>query len=162
MFYSVDVSDEFKKAKSKFLRHSLIFSLIFALIIIGDVLLVYFASEDFTVNLIISIILTIIFAWGAIYYFVNVYGEINARYRYFKGFESGIKPIEEIVFLKKEDELHYVNGLYVYRLYVKYIENFNEKEKIIYTLEPNLKYENGDKLTITTYQRILIQAEKHS
>ena len=162
MNYSVDVSNEYQKAKSIFFRYSLCFSLLFTAVIVGDVLLVVLANEDYLVNLIISIIITILFAWIAIYFFTNIYQEINAKYRYFKGYESGIQSTDEVVFIKKSDELSYINGLYAYPMAVRYISNLENKDKIIYTLDKDLDLEAGDKLTITTYQRILIKVEKHS
>ena len=107
MNYSVDISNEYQKAKSILFRYSLGFSLLMTAVIIGDVLLIVLAGEDYLVNLIISIIITILFTWIAIYFFTNIYSEINARYRYFKGYESGIKSTDEIVFIKKSDELTY-------------------------------------------------------
>ena len=162
MNYSVDVNFEYQKAKSKLFRMALLFSVILTVVIIADVLLVVFASEEYTVNLIIAIVITALFSWFAIYFFTNVYNDINARYRYFKSYESGIKPTDEIIVIRKGNELSYVNGLYVYPIWVTYINNLSSQEKIIYTMDQNLQYESGDKLMVTTYQRILVQAEKHS
>ena len=160
--YSVDVNNEYQKAKSTFLRYSLSFSLLLTAIIVSDVLLVALAKEDYRINLIIAIIINILFVWAAIYFFSNIYSEVNAKYRYFKGYDSGLHPVEEIIFIKQSDELSYVNGLYVYPVLVKYVSNLSEQEKIIYTLHKDLDLKEGDKLTVTTYQRILINAEKHS
>ena len=160
--YSVDVSNEYQKAKSIFFRYSLAFSLLLTAVIISDVLLVVLANEDYLVNLIISIVVTILFIWFAIYFFTNIYNELNARYRYFKGYDSGIQSIDEVVFIKKSDELSYINGVYAYPVAVRYVANLDCQDKTIYTLDKDLDLEAGDKLTITTYQRILIKAEKHS
>ena len=162
MNYSVDISNEYQKAKSIFFRYSLAFSLLMTAVIVGDVLLIALAGEDYLVNLIISIIITILFAWASIYFFTNIYSEVNARYRYFKGYESGIQSVDEIIFIKKSDELSYINGVYAYPMAVRYISNLESQDKIIYTLDKDLDLAEGDKLTITTYQRILIKAEKHS
>ena len=162
MGYSVDIHQEHKKAKSVFLRWSLGFSSLFTAVIVGDVLLVLLAGEYYTVNLIVAIIITIIFAWIAIWFFTTIYGEVNNRYRYFNGFESGIKATEEVEFLEKSDELCYINGLYVYPVYVRYAIGLNRIDKVIFAFHNNLDFEMGDQLTITTYQRILIKAEKHS
>ena len=162
MDYSVDVPYEFQKAKSAFFRLSLLFSGLLTLVLIGDVLLVSLAGADYLVNLLISIFLTIAFIWFAIYFFSNIYGEVNNKYRFFRGYESGMKPEEEVEFLKKSDELCYINGLYVYPVYVRYAIGLNRQDKVIFAFRNDLKYEMGDKLTITTYQRILIKAEKHS
>lgn len=162
MHYQVDINDEFKKAKSRYLRYSLLFSLILTIVIVGDVLLILLSKEDYLIYLIIASIVTILFIWFAIYFFTVIYSDINNRYRYFKGYESGLKPVEEVEFIKKSDELCYVNGLYVYPLFVTYKEGINEQNKIIYALNKDVNYEMGDKLTITTYQRILLEAEKHA
>ena len=162
MDYSVDVPYELQKAKSAFFRLSLLFSGLLTLVLISDVLLVSLAGEDYLPNLLISILLTTLFAWFAIYFFSNIYGEANNKYRYFRGYENGIKSEEEVEFLKKSDELCYINGLYVYPVYVRYSIGLNRQDKVIFAFRNDLKYEMGDKLTITTYQRILIKAEKHS
>ena len=162
MDYSVDVPYELQKAKSAFFRLSLLFSGLLTLVLISAVLLVSLAGEYYLPNLLISILLTALFAWFAIYFFSNIYGEVNNKYRYFRGYENGIKPEEEVEFLKKSDELCYINGLYVYPVYVRYSIGLNRQDKVIFAFRNDLKYEMGDKLTITTYQRILIKAEKHS
>lgn len=162
MGYSLDIQYEYHKAKSVFLRLSLFFSSLFTLILIADVLLVSLAGEDYLPNLLISIILTILFVWFSIFFFTNIYGEVNNKYRFFKGYESGIKPTEEVEFLKKSDELCYINGVYAYPLYVRYAIGLDRQDKVIFTFNNNIEFEMGDKLTITTYQRILIKAEKHS
>lgn len=162
MDYSVDVQLEYQKARSVFLRWSLLFSSIFTAVIVGNILLVSLAGEYYSVNLAISIVITILFGWFAVYFFSCIYGEVNSKYRYFKGYGSGIKSVEEVEFLKKSDELCYINGIYVYPLYVRYAIGLNRIDKVIFTFKNNVEFEMGDKLTITTYQRILLKAEKHS
>lgn len=162
MNYSVDVQQEYQKAKSVFFRWSLGFSGLFTLVLIGDILLISLAGEYYTVNLVISIVITTLFMWVAIFFFSNIYGDINNRYRYFKGYESGLKSNEEVEFLKKSDELCYINGLYVYPVYVRYSIGLNKTDKVIFAFDNNIDFEMGDSLTITTYQRILVKAEKHS
>jgi len=162
MDFSVDVQNEYLGAKSAFLRWSLLFSGLFTLTILADVLLILLAGEYYTVNLIIAIVISILFSWFALFFFTNIYGDVNSRYRYFRGYESGIKPTEEVEFLDKSEELCYINGLYVYPIYVRYAIGLNRIDKVIFAFSNNIDFEMGDKLTITTYQRILIKAEKHS
>ena len=162
MNYCVDVDFEYKKSKSVMLRLSLLFSSLLTAIIVGDVLLVMLAGEKYTVNLIIAVALTVLFSWFAIFFFFNIYNDANSMYRFYRGYESGIKPVEEIEFLKKSDELCFINGLYVYPLYVRYSVGLSKIDKVIFSFNNDISFEMGDKLTITTYQRILINVEKHS
>ena len=161
MNYEVDVSYEFKQSKSKLFRLSLLFSLIFTSIIVADVLMVTLSKEDYLVFLIISIVITILFAWFAIFFFTNIYSDANARYRYFKGYESGLKDNAEIIFMKAGEMIEYVNGVYVYPLFVKYVSNLTTEDKIIFSFKKDLPYKEGDKLSIKTYQRILLKADLH-
>ena len=161
MDYSVDVSYELKSVQSKLFRLSLLFSIILTIIIVADVLLVTLAKEDYLINLIIAIVITVIFIWFAIYFFFNIYSDVNNKYRFYKGYNSGIHPTEEVEYLGKGDEMSYMNGLYVYPVYVKYFDGLNNIDKTIYTVNPELSYEIGDKLTIITYQRIIVKAEEH-
>ena len=161
--YSVNVNKEYQIIKSKLFRSSLLFSLIFTIVLVADVLLVTLANEEYLVNLIISIVISVLFTWFAIFFLSNIYSDMNAKYRYYKGYEGVLKPTDEVIFIKMSDELCYINGLYVYPLMVKYITNtLKEEDKIIFTQSKDLGYVEGDKLTITTYQRIIIQAEKHA
>lgn len=162
MSYCVDIKQEYQKARSSFLKWSLAFSALFTLVLISDFLLVYLAGEYYTVNLVISIVVTILFAWIAIFFFGNIYNDVNSRYRYFRGYESGIQSNEEVEFLRKSDELCYINGLYVYPVYVRYAIGLNRIDKVIFAFDNKIDFEMGDKLMITTYQRILVKAEKHS
>ena len=161
MHYYVDVEHEYQIVKSKFFRLSLLFSIILALVIVGDVLLITLSKEFYLPQLIVAIVITILFAWFSIFFFTNIYSDVNSRYRYFKGYESGIKPTEEVVFLGQINELNYVNGLYVYPVKVMFVSTLSSQEKIIYTFKENLNFKGGDKLTISTYQRVLMSAEKH-
>ena len=162
MDIKVDITGEFKKAKSKFLRYSLLISLVLFLIILVNVLTITLSGENYLVAYIIDAVVTVLLSWFVVFFFTNIYGDLNSRYRFFKGYDSGVKPVEEVEFLKKSDELCYVNGLYVYPVYVRYLIGLNAQDKVIFTLDNNLSYEMGDKLTISTYQRIIISAEKHS
>lgn len=158
--YRVDVNKEYQKAKSKMLRYTLLFSFLLTATVVGDFLLIKFANEDYLPNLIIAIIITCLFSYIAIYFFTNVYHEAIKEYNYYHSYESGLKDTSEIVILSKDDKLQYVNGLYVYALKVKYITNLETIDKTIYTMEENLDVKKGDKLLVTTYQRIIILAEK--
>lgn len=162
MSYEVDVKHEYELSKAKFLKLSLLFSALLTIVIVAIVLMIVLTKEDYLPFLIISIVISVLFVWFAIFFFTIIYNEINAKHRYFKGYDSGIKPTDEVVFLRKNDEVCLINGLYVYPVHVKYVSTLKEETKVIYTLANQLNFDNGDKLTIETYQRILIKAEKHS
>ena len=162
MTYNVDVNGEYQKSKSKLFRWSLLFSIILTVILTADVLLIILAKEDYLINLIIAIVITSLFSWFAIYFFFNIYGELNAQYRYFKGYESGVQSVEEVEILAKIGEICYVNGLYVYPLRIRSFDGLVARDRVIYTIDKDLDVKENDKLMITTYQRILIKAEKHS
>ena len=70
--------------------------------------------------------------------------------------------MDEVIFLEYSDEITYVNGLYVYPILVKYVSNLDGTDKIIYVFDNNLGFKKGDKITITSYQRIVLKMEKHS
>lgn len=161
MCYRVDVEDEYKRSKSKLLRYTLLFSLILAIILVADTLLIILTKGDYRVSLSISIIITILFSWFAIYFFTNIYGDINAYYRYFKSFNSGVKATEEVEVIKIDDALTLVNGLYVYPIYIKSFNGLDVTEKTVYTLDKNYKFLVGCKYTFVTYQRIVIEADNH-
>ena len=161
MRYSVDVSHEYQLIKTKFLRLSLLFSIILTIVILADVLLITLSKENYLPFLIISIVITILFAWFCIFFFTNIYNETNGQYRYFKGYNSGLQPVEEVEFLSQSDELCYINGLYVYPVYVRYMTNLSAQDKVIFTLKEKLPFEMGDRLTIKTYQRVIMDAERH-
>ena len=162
MGYEVDVKSEYKLARSVVLRNSLIFSFLLTTTLIIDALLVIFSKEDYLLNLIIAIIVTVLFSWYAVFFFSVIYKDMNGKYRYYKNIESGIQKVDEVEFIGKSNELTYVNGLYVYPLKVKYIDGINTEEKTIYVESKELDFNKGDKLTISTYQRILLKADKHS
>ena len=162
MSYEVDVKHEYELSKAKFLKLSLLFSALLTIVIVAIVLMIVLTKEDYLPFLIISIVISVLFVWFAIFFFTIIYNEINAKYRYFKGYDSGIKPTDEVIFLRKNDEVCLINGLYVYPVHVKYVSTLKEETKVIYTLVNQLNFDNGDKLTVETYQRILIKAEKHS
>ena len=157
----MDVSHEYELIKTKFLRLSLLFSGILTLVILGDVLLITLSKENYLPQLIIAIVITILFAWFSVFFFTNIYNETNSQYRYFKGYNSGLQPVEEVEFLSQSEELCYINGLYVYPVYVRYMTNLSAQDKVIFTLKEKLPFMSGDKLTIKTYQRVLMDAERH-
>ena len=160
MNYQLDVSKGYQVSKKHFLLLSLLFSLIFTVILISDVLLVVLSNENYIVALIISIVITVLFAWFAIYFFYNIYDDVNNEYRFYKGYESGLKEIGEVIYINQDTELTYINGLYAYPVHVAYINGLEKTNKVIYTIE-KLDYRQGDKLSIITYRRILVKAELH-
>ena len=162
MGYYVDIDNELKQAKATFLRYSLIFSTALTITLIADTLLIVFSKENYTLNFIFASLITILFSWYAIFFFSSIYRDVNGKYRYYKNYESGVKEDAEVKFIARSGELTYINGLYVYPLKVKYVYGLTEEEKIIYTLSKDLNFKEGDKLTISTYQRIIMKAEKHS
>ena len=72
-----------------------------------------------------------------------------------------MKSTDEVEYLSQSKELIFINGLYVYPVYVRFISNLSSQEKIIYTFKENLGYQSGDRFTVTTYQRVIISMEKH-
>ena len=161
MNYQMDVSKGYQAAKKSLFRLSLLFSLLFSAVLIADVLLVVLANENYLVNLIISIIITISFTWFAIYFFYNIYDETYGEYRFYKGYESGLKENDEVIFKEQINELTYINGLYAYPVHVTVINGLEKVDKVIYTVNKDLGYQNGDKLSTVTYSRILVKAERH-
>lgn len=161
MIYSVDVSDEYKKSKSKLLRCSLLFAGILTIVLVTDVLLIVLSNENYIASLIIAIIITSLLSWFIIFFFSSLYGDINKKYRYFKGYDSGEKSIEEIEVLSKVGGMCHVNGVYAYPIRVRSFDGLKSVEKVIYTFDDSINIQEGDKLTITTYQRIIIEAESH-
>ncbi len=160
MNYQLDVSKGYQVSKKHFLLLSLLFSLIFTVVLISDVLLVVLSNENYIVALIISIVITVLFTWFAIYFFYNIYGDVNNEYRFYKGYESGLKEIGEVIYINQDTELTYINGLYAYAVHVAYINGLEKTNKVIYTIE-KLDYRQGDKLSVITYRRILVKAELH-
>ena len=160
MNYQLDVSKGYQVSKKHFLLLSLLFSLIFTVVLISDVLLVVLSNDNYIVALIISIVITVLFAWFAIYFFYNIYADVNNEYRFYKGYESGLKEIGEVIYINQDTELTYINGLYAYPVHVAYINGLEKTDKVIYTIE-KLDYRQGDKLSIITYRRILVKVELH-
>ena len=160
MNYQLDVSKGYQVSKKHFLLLSLLFSLIFTVVLISDVLLVVLSNENYIVALIISIVITVLFAWFAIYFFYNIYSDVNNEYRFYKGYESGLKEIGEVIYINQDTELTYINGLYAYPVHVAYLNGLEKTNKVIYTIE-KLDYRQGDKLSIITYRRILVKAVLH-
>ena len=161
MNYQMDVSKGYQDAKKSLFKLSLLFSLLFSAVIVIDVLLVALANEDYLVNLIISIIITILFAWFALYFFYNILDDVNGEYRFYKGYESGLKENNEVIFNEQINELTYINGLYAYPVHITVSDGLEKVNKVIYTIQKDLGYKNGDKLTVITYSRILVKAEPH-
>ena len=157
----MDVSKGYQDAKKNLFKLSLLFSLLFTAVIVTDVLLVALANEDYLVNLIISIIITILFAWFALYFFYNIFDDVNGEYRFYKGYESGLKENNEVIFNEQINELTYINGLYAYPVHITVSDGLEKVNKVIYTIQKDLGYKNGDKLTVITYSRILVKAEPH-
>ena len=128
----MDVSKEYQTARKSLFTLSLLFSLLFSVVLIADVLLVVLANEDYLVNLIISIVISILFVWFAIYFFSNIFNDVNEKYLFYRGYESGLKEEGEVELVSIDDELRYMNGLYVYAVSVRYINGLERIDKIIY------------------------------
>ena len=102
-----------------------------------------------------------LFLFFAIFFFFSLYPDMNKRYRYFKGYESGEKSTEEVEVLIKTGDMCRINGLYAYPIRVRSFDGLNNVDKVIYVFDNSLDIEQNDRLTVTTYQRIIIEAESH-
>lgn len=163
MTYQLDISKEYLNARKVMRLLSTSFALIFSLVLIADVLLIVFANEDYLINLIITIVVSILFAWFAIFFISNFYSDAFNKYRFYKGYESGIKEVAEVEFVKEDTEETSTNknGLYAYPVHVTYVDGLNRTDKVICSFNKDLGFKEGDKLTITTYRRVIIKAELH-
>lgn len=163
MNYQMDIGKEYKNAKQTMLITSLTFSLLFSIVIIADVLLVVLANDNYLVNLIISIVVTVLFTWFTIFFFYNIYNDALAKYLFFRGYESGIKEVAEVEFDQEIDEpmIDNKNPLYAYPVRITYIDGLNKIHKVIYTFEKDLGFKKGDKLKVVTYRRVIVKAELH-
>ena len=164
MNYQLDISKNYQSARKRMTLLSLSFSLVFSLVLIADVLLVIFANEDYKLNLIIATIISILFTWAAIFFFGNFYNEALEKYLFYKSYESGLKEEAEVIFEKQIDKQVMTtnrNGLITYPVHVTYIDGLTKTHKVICTVEKDLGFKEGDKLTIITYQRVIIKAERH-
>ena len=163
MTYQLDIGKEYLNARKMMRVFSISFALLFSLVLIADVLLVVFANEDYLINLIIAIIISILFAWFSIFFIPNFYNDAFNKYKFYKGYESGIKEVAEVEFVKEEVELTNTNknGLYTYQVYVTYIDGLTRTDKVICSFNKDLGFKKGDKLTITTYRRVIVKAELH-
>lgn len=163
MTYQLDISKEYLNARKVMRLFSISFALIFSIVLITDVLLVIFANEDYLINLIIAIVISILFTWFAIFFIPNFYNDAFNKYRFYKGYESGLKEVAEVEFVKEDIEITSTNknGLYTYPVHVTYIDGLTRTDKVICSINKDLGFKKGDKLTITTYRRVIIKAESH-
>ena len=72
-----------------------------------------------------------------------------------------LKENDEVIFKEQINELTYINGLYAYPVHITVINGLEKVDKVIYTVNKDLGYQDGDKLSTVTYSRILVKAERH-
>lgn len=158
MIFNLDVKVKFFEAKSNMQKNVFFFASIFSIVLIVIILLVALSSNEYMINLIFTIIISILFACFAIFEATVIYPILFNRLRFFSGYFSG-KKIEDIVMIKSINKHNdQINDLDVYEIIVDVFDGLDISEKRIYSLE-NFSFDLKKKYKVETYQRILIKAE---
>lgn len=155
----VDVNNEYKKAKTKMNNATVLFIILFALTIIISYVLIITRENHVKLNMIFTMIVSIAFVFYAISFFSLSYPGLNNALRFYEGFERGIKVTDIVKIKSIDNEIKEVNGFDCYPMHITVFDGIDEADKTVYVFDRNININKKDKLSLTSYQRIVISIE---
>ena len=155
----VDINEQKRKSKLRYILHIIFISLLILSTVAGALLLLFLSNLDYLVNLIIDILLCASVFTFVIFYFINLFPVVRHYYVFYKGlngvslehrrrltFETEIEPKSfhnvnhrVLQFSYKEGETLYIDNLYV--------------------LDSDFVFENNKTYKIDTYHNVIIRYE---
>lgn len=160
MIFSLDIKTNFINAKNKMVKNVFIFALLLSITIIADTLLITYSTNEYLINLIFTVLISILFSFYVIFDLTIIYPKLNNELRFFKGYFSGEKN-SDIVFVNSFSESKTImNGLESYKVNITVVDGLLKEEKSIFVFS-KFNFSKNKKYKIETYQRIITKIEEY-
>lgn len=155
----IDIASNQKKAKKRFILHISLISLITALGITGSVLLLIYSKLEYTLNLILDIVICSLVAILLIFYFFNIFPLDIHYYRLYKNASSAsLEHLRRMTFIK-EVEPKDIDKVTHRVLQFSYREGEKEYIHNLYVLDNDVSFNEGTSYKLDTYHNVIVAFE---
>lgn len=156
----IDTAKSIKQAKKRFILN-LIFIISFIVIYVAaSVLLLILSPNNYTVYMIINIVISTLCLGLIIFYFGNIFPVVKHYYSFYKSLATHTNTKKRIVTYEKEDEIKYRDGV-KYRQFVFSYEEAGKKffDRVLVLDNDSLVLDAGVAYKIYTYQNVMLTYE---
>lgn len=155
----ININEFKKKAKTRYVLHIVFISCLLILTITGTTLSLLFSNLDYTWNLIINIVSSVLVAVFVIFYFLNIFPIVSHYYSFYKGMsEVNLDHRRRVVFYQEVERksIHNVS----YRV-LQFVYNEGEKEynENLFLLDTGVEFVKGQSYKIDTYHNTIVSYE---
>jgi hypothetical protein len=156
----IDVKTEATKYQTLQKRYWLVFLIALALFLGALTLLIIYSPTNYGVALWISIILSTLFLWGALYFFSGPYQSVAKRSRFFCHALQGLKSEEDVVIASiGSDEGVSKEGIPATLLTASFQEDGKTYERSFYLLSSIPALKVGERIRATSFASVLLSYE---
>ena len=155
----IDINEFKRKAKTRFVLHIVFISCLLVLTITGSLFSLFLSNLDYTVNLVLNIVITVLVALFTIFYFFNIFPIVKHYYSYYKNMSSvSLDHRRRMMFFKEMDKKDIDNV--TYRV-VQFTYNEGEKEynENLFLLDTCINFESGKAYKLDTYHNVIVSYE---
>lgn len=154
-----DSTAQYLESKKK-LRQLIVYYFVFSFVILGALLTFFLISNDnYLLPLIINIVLTIIFAWGSIYFFTNPFKILYSMNTFFRDldYSNYLESVVVILSVQKRKAFKYGLEFFVYEALEKSENTTHQRNLYVLELDENIVLNKTIK--IKTIGNILVAYE---
>lgn len=159
MTFLIDIDDKFNEISYLKKKHKLLFICASILIVIFDGILLSTSKENYILNMIFSIILTIAYFFYLIFYFSILRIKIFDEYRLFSSLEKKVFCEDKCEFIEYEDKKEISNGIEYFVLNMNVLNNLENVVKKFYVLE-KFPFKKNKKYQINYFGKVIVACEE--
>lgn len=160
MIKVINSFEESKKAKTRYILGLVFISLFIALLVAGAVLLLILSPKNYTLMMIIDIVVTAIGLSVVIFFFINVFPVLRHYFKFYSALENGTMKKKKTVVFDHEDERKEKEGVIYRQLIFSYVEAGETYFDRVFVLDnDSLNFEKGKRIKIATFQNVLCEYE---
>ena len=158
MLNLVDIEKGLYGAGYKKRRHFIIFILSTILTISLVVLLMLTSKEKYILELIFTILFSVIYLLYVVFYFTVIRRVINADLRFFEGAKKAELSEYDVEIQRISEKVKEYNGREYYVVEAKVFENLREEDKIFYAPK-TFTFKQNQKATFQAFGSIIVNVE---
>ena len=155
----IDIASSQKKSKKRFILHISLISLITIGVITGSVFLLIYSKLQYTLNLVINILICSLLAIFLIFYFLNVFPLDLHYYKLFKHASGASLDHHRRMTYVKEIESKDIDKVTHRVLQFSYNEGENEYIDNLYVLDNDVSFNEGTSYKLDTYHNVIVSYE---
>ncbi len=155
-----DIDLKLKEEKKKYITLLLLFVIVSIIVLSIVLTLLLTSSDNYTLVMIINMVITIIYLWFTMFYFININPSIRAKYLFFKNYNQGEVEKKIVTYISKKEETKKRN-LFVILHKVSFIESGKTYYRDIYLFEENnVSFKKDRSYRVYLYKNVLIKFEE--